>query len=331
MDIQIFKLATKLIITGLLFRQAASEDEYKRAVKPCNYDSDCIANAYCKEQQYCQCKKDFIIYDNETGFSCLEEASRLGDACEADIQCTKPFGNYAECVTREGLLGTCNCKAGAHFKDGSCYETSLIGEKCKVSNNCYLASGQPAYCDRSLCACPNKYHPNPDGTDCIKTVHLDEPCHSDQECVTENSRCAEVCRCKVNYIQSRQKDKCLKAADNVGEPCEENEQCTAFLMTATCGADGLCTCSPGYHHITPNSRCFRDVGLGDTCEESAECLVSSAACSLGRCQCEQGFSPSEDNSKCIGENGQEPSQYSLRVLVITFVLPKMSEYFKCSL
>ncbi|PNF27958.1 hypothetical protein B7P43_G16447 [Cryptotermes secundus] len=86
-------------------------------------------------------------------------------------------------------------------------------------------------------------------------------------------------------------------------------------MTATCGADGLCTCSPGYHHITPNSRCFRDVGLGDTCEESAECLVSSAACSLGRCQCEQGFSPSEDNSKCIGNGKHFTSPMTLLYIV----------------
>jgi hypothetical protein len=43
---------------------------------------------------------------------------------------------------------------------------------------------------------------------------LDEPCESDQECITENSRCGEVCRCKVNYIQSRQKDKCLKGNKN---------------------------------------------------------------------------------------------------------------------
>jgi hypothetical protein len=39
----------------------------------CNYDSDCIPNAYCKEQKYCQCKKDFIIYVTDThNFSCLE-------------------------------------------------------------------------------------------------------------------------------------------------------------------------------------------------------------------------------------------------------------------
>ena len=43
---------------------------------------------------------------------------------------------------------------------------------------------------------------------------LDEPCGTDRECVTENSRCGDVCRCKVNYIQSRQKDKCLKGNEN---------------------------------------------------------------------------------------------------------------------
>jgi hypothetical protein len=42
-------------------------------IKVCNYDSDCIPNAYCKEQSYCQCKRDYIFYVTGTNnFSCLE-------------------------------------------------------------------------------------------------------------------------------------------------------------------------------------------------------------------------------------------------------------------
>jgi hypothetical protein len=43
---------------------------------------------------------------------------------------------------------------------------------------------------------------------------LDEPCDTDSECVANNSRCGYVCRCRVNYIQNRQKDKCLKGNQN---------------------------------------------------------------------------------------------------------------------
>lgn len=50
------------------------------------------------------------------------------------------------------------------------------------------------------------------------------------------------------------------AADKMGDPCVEDEQCTMFLAQATCGAEGRCSCSPGYHHIWPNSKCFRDIG-----------------------------------------------------------------------
>ena len=41
-------------------------------------------------------------------------------------------------------------------------------------------------------------------------IDLDDPCTSDEECITENSKCGEVCRCKVNYIQSHQKNVCLR-------------------------------------------------------------------------------------------------------------------------
>jgi hypothetical protein len=46
----------------------------------CRYDSDCIVNAYCKEQKHCQCKEDFIIHSsNTTSLLCLEgmECSEL--------------------------------------------------------------------------------------------------------------------------------------------------------------------------------------------------------------------------------------------------------------
>jgi len=43
-------------------------------------------------------------------------------------------------------------------------------------------------------------------------------------------------------------------------------------------------------------------GLGEMCEETAECAVPSAVCSAGTCRCGPAFSPSEDNSRCIGNH-----------------------------
>lgn len=50
------------------------------------------------------------------------------------------------------------------------------------------------------------------------------------------------------------------AADKIGDPCAENEQCTMFLGKTTCSVDGHCSCLPGYHHIPPDSKCFPDIG-----------------------------------------------------------------------
>ncbi|XP_021932926.1 prion-like-(Q/N-rich) domain-bearing protein 25 isoform X2 [Zootermopsis nevadensis] len=271
-----------------------------------------------------------LILRYAAGEDDYQQAIVLGDACEADIQCTKPFGSYAKCATREGGFGTCKCMANAHFKDGRCYETSLIGGKCKVHNNCYLASGMPAYCDKSECTCPNSHHPNQNGTDCIKTVYLDGPCQTDQECVTENSRCGDVCRCRVNYIQSRKEDGCLKAADKIGDPCSENEQCTMFLGKTTCSVEGHCSCLPGYHHIPPNSKCFPDIGLGGMCEDNAECAVPSAVCSAGICSCGSGLIPDDDNTMCTGDNGKRTAEHGLIVVLLSLALPRLFEYLKSS-
>ncbi|XP_021932929.1 multiple epidermal growth factor-like domains protein 6 isoform X2 [Zootermopsis nevadensis] len=206
----------------------------------------------------------------------------------------------------------------------------MIGGKCKVHNNCYLASGMPAYCDKSECTCPNSHHPNQNGTDCIKTVYLDGPCQTDQECVTENSRCGDVCRCRVNYIQSRKEDGCLKAADKIGDPCSENEQCTMFLGKTTCSVEGHCSCLPGYHHIPPNSKCFPDIGLGGMCEDNAECAVPSAVCSAGICSCGSGLIPDDDNTMCTGDNGKRTAEHGLIVVLLSLALPRLFEYLKSS-
>ena len=50
---------------------------------------------------------------------------------------------------------------------------------------------------------------------CFLVTDLDEPCTSDQECITQNSKCGEVCRCKINYIQSQNKDACLRGLNNL--------------------------------------------------------------------------------------------------------------------
>jgi hypothetical protein len=70
--------------------------------------------------------------------------------------------------------------------------------------------------------------------------------------------CPQICVIRSWQISNR--NLFSAAADKMGERCEEHEQCTAFLTTATCGSDGLCTCSAGYHNSSPDGRCFKDAG-----------------------------------------------------------------------
>ncbi|KAJ9587732.1 hypothetical protein L9F63_018840 [Diploptera punctata] len=287
----------------------------------CNYDTDCIENAFCRDQTYCQCKAEFLLHLNGTNnFLCLKEATNLDDSCIEDIQCTKPFGSHATCTVTIGGYKACSCVSGAHFTEGRCYQTSRIGERCVVHNNCQLDSGLRAYCDRSICNCPNNYHPDASGKDCIRTSYLDDPCTSDQECITENSRCGEVCRCKIEYIQSHQRNACLRAADNMGDPCEETEQCTRFLDRARCDTDGTCNCVAGFHYFTPQNKCYRDIFLGEMCEGNEECIPQFSECKNGVCHCKEGYQEGQNITYCItakniGSKGQIGNKYILHLLL----------------
>lgn len=67
----------------------------------------------------------------------------------------------------------------------------------------------------------------------------------------------EVCRCKVDYVLSEDGTRCLKAANSVGEDCQENLQCQEFLRNTVC-QNNVCTCIEDYHRRGPV--CIRDVG-----------------------------------------------------------------------
>lgn len=272
-----------------------------------------------------------LLFRKTEGEERYKRASSLGDTCVDDLDCTVHFGNHAECIIGKSGGGVCGCRIGAHFKEDICYETARLGQKCTVNNNCELATGEPAYCVKSVCTCRDGYRPNQNGTECIRIRQLDEPCETDLECVANNSRCGYVCRCTVNYILSRQKDKCLKAADKMGDPCEENEQCSMFLHKATCDATGNCSCPTGFHHIPPNSKCYPNIGLGEMCDNNDQCVVSSAVCSAGICQCEPGFIRSADNSQCnVADNGQKAVHHSWNVLLMTLMLPTIFQYLDAS-
>lgn len=89
---------------------------------------------------------------------------------------------------------------------------SGIGDFCRLTNNCI---GEGTLCQRGVCTCPYKTHPNEDFTECVPNRLLDESCSSDTECVVEASRCDDgVCRCAPDYVISENRSSCLRGEED---------------------------------------------------------------------------------------------------------------------
>lgn len=88
-------------------------------------------------------------------------------------------------------------------------------------------------------------------------VELGDNCSNDYECVAKDSRCIDVCSCKVDHVMSSDGKRCLKAANSVGEPCQEDSQCQLFLKDTKCGPNGRCSCVENFHQR--GSICLKDI------------------------------------------------------------------------
>ncbi|KAL2713463.1 prion-like-(Q/N-rich) domain-bearing protein 25 isoform X2, partial [Vespula squamosa] len=228
----------------------------------CRYDSDCMENAYCWNQEACYCKDGYVVYRNRSDFHCLKVADNIEDPCVANVQCHLTFTLHSECRNH-----VCQCSSTAHFVNGRCYESIGLGRMCQTNNNCYV---KDSYCVGGYCVCDHSQHSNPERTQCVKNAYLGDKCEQDYECVSKSTRCMEVCRCKVDYVLSEDGTRCLKAANSVGEDCQENLQCQEFLRNAVC-QNNVCTCIEDYHRRGPV--CVRDVGLGQRCASHNECVT----------------------------------------------------------
>ncbi|XP_043794616.1 prion-like-(Q/N-rich) domain-bearing protein 25 isoform X1 [Apis laboriosa] len=290
----------------------------------CQYDADCMKNAYCWNQEACLCKENYIVYKNRTHVECLKVANAIGDPCEADVQCRVTFAPYSEC--RQNI---CQCSDGSHYVEGRCYESVGLGEPCQTHRNCYI---RDSYCVTGYCACTLKYHPNPRNDGCIPSIELGEKCFKDYECVAENSRCIDICSCKVDHVLSKDGKQCLKVRNSVGESCQENSQCQLGIKDSECGPDGKCSCIENFHQR--GSVCFRDMMLNDRCQSHRDCVtvtyrhsniteVMNVDCIDNTCVCAKDYIMSKELYDCIrySDNGAESTiswQQIFRILPFIF-------------
>nr|CAD7431269.1 unnamed protein product [Timema monikensis] len=202
-------MLTLLLLMLMASHRSLAQDMKQAYRKPCGFDSDCVDNAYCVGQIYCLCKPGFVINSEDGQLACLQEATHIGDACTADIQCSKTFGAQAQCLNN----GTCGCREDAHFMEDLCYRSVPLGGLCRVRNDCRNGpSTFQATCIRGECVCTFGFHSSADGWKCIQNILLDGPCSLDSDCfLTNNSRCmGGLCGCQVNFISSADNRRCLR-------------------------------------------------------------------------------------------------------------------------
>ncbi|XP_015598856.1 prion-like-(Q/N-rich) domain-bearing protein 25 isoform X2 [Cephus cinctus] len=293
-----------------------------KTLASCEYDKDCVENAYCWNQQTCLCMTGYLVDRNRTHVQCLRTATAMGDPCTKDVQCSVTFTAQAEC--RDNV---CQCSIGSHFQAGRCYQTVRIGQMCQTSKNCYVENS-PSYCVTGFCECPFQHHPNSDGTRCIRSSFLDDQCSGDEECVAQNSRCLNVCRCNVDHVMSSDRKRCLKAANVIGESCSEHAQCQEFMTNAQCNEE-RCSCVEGYHQRGPV--CYRSVKLGRACETHRQCVtptnrdsntteVTSVDCIYGMCTCASDYTTTEDQLDCIRYSDNGTGNLQINWLALLMIL-----------
>ncbi|KAK0097815.1 hypothetical protein PV326_013503 [Microctonus aethiopoides] len=279
----------------------------------CSYNRDCPDNAYCHNHE-CSCEAGFLLSSNKIELQCLRIATNLRDPCREDDQCRVTFTVQAEC--RDNV---CVCSDGSHYDERQrrCYQSVGIGQMCKTEYNCHV-EGSPSFCVEGYCSCPIAHHPSRDGKSCLKSLSLGEYCINDDECITQNSTCYGTCICQDGYTSSDDKKKCLKAANSIGDFCEEDSQCKAFLKNAKCGEENKCTCIIDFKRR--GSICLRKINpemIGKSCSSRSQCVkpmpetdlnkeeVVNIDCLNGKCSCAQDYILTEDNTDCIrySENG----------------------------
>ncbi|KAI4482300.1 hypothetical protein M0804_008851 [Polistes exclamans] len=195
---------------------------------------------------------------------------------------------------------------------------------CRYDLDCM----ENAFCwNQKACYCKDGYvvYRNNSNYHCLKD--LGDKCEQDYECVSENTRCMEICKCKVDYVLSEDGTRCLKAANSVGEGCREDSQCQEFLQNTIC-QDNVCTCVEEYHRRGPV--CVRDVGLGQRCVSHNECVTQTykhsnstdlmkVDCLNDRCTCAKDYIMSQELDDCIrySESGATSLQtYRIFFLII---------------
>ncbi|GJQ69567.1 hypothetical protein Trydic_g6663 [Trypoxylus dichotomus] len=290
--------------------------------RSCRLDRDCEPNSFCIGNDattpgFCRCEDGWIISRNRTFYECVRPAEGIGSNCTRDLECTYTLGNPSSCIA-----GTCQCNEGAHWaSNNQCYTTSRPGDICNVDFNCLLSDGTIGSCHIGRCRCPIRHHHTADGR-CVPTSRLGENCTTDDNCRHTFANCIGVCRCLPGYVISENGWRCLEAATEFDQRCDELAQCSTYLSGSFC-RNNSCVCHPGFHALGP--RCWQSAVAGARCEDRRNCFISpdlvdgrSVDCLDGLCTCNEGFESVRGD--CLERSRSTNTMYSMYVIAINIFL-----------
>ncbi|XP_060810544.1 tenascin [Amyelois transitella] len=273
----------------------AQGPEKRRTGNVCSVDMDCPDNAFCRQGSYCVCKDGFVYAAiNGTHKGCLKEG-KYGEECVQHIQCHSTLGVHSECAE-----GKCSCAANAHLEDDRCYETSRVGDRCVVDQNCFLGASETgperqAFCVRGYCTCQLQYSPRDNGTRCVRDAMLYEECEDSLQCTGPGMECQGICRCWADWVAHNETRACLKTVRALNEACVYDVQCDALAGTAEAPSPGaalclggVCSCSYSARAAGTPERCWHRRRPGQECRLDEECVSEEnepGYCLSGRCTC----------------------------------------------
>lgn len=166
---------------------------------------------------------------------------------------------------------------------------------CKTNTECAPYDG---ICDKQVgfCKCNNTFNCK---LDAIRTLvnKLGETCQTTGDCNMDFSFCDDQkrCVCEEGYVVSENKMKCLASATRLGDDCEESGQCYHEIPSSGC-YQKKCVCQDHMHEY--NGSCYKNVGLGETCQLIGECsMTSHATCVKTKCQCRENYV--SNGSECL--------------------------------
>ena len=178
--------------------------------------------------------------------------------------------------------------------DYKVYQAGAPGDTCLHPNNCQK---RLECSSQNKCVCKAAYDEidyNGQEVCAINSLHLGSSCIEPYDCSNSvaNSTCSgSICSCLSGFVDAN--GQCLPAKD-LGESCQENEQCTT--ANAECSG-GTCSCESGF--VASSGQCLATKTLGQSCQANVQCITSNAECSSGTCSCKSGFVAS--GGQCLAE------------------------------